>query len=299
MTKTALLCALTWMLTLPAGVTWADEETGEEAQAAFFAGLDLKEAGDCEGAVARFQLSLSRDPELHQARLLMAECYQQLGLDAEAVAELTLYLQATFPGQETERAAALMTECGGDPDAVVVPVDDAGEGEPDDGGVGGDGDEPSGAPPAGGWSAVRLETGLLFEHYTNRIGLAAVGPVFDLRVLPMRYLELGLGASVGFGGYEDHEGAVQVPQFAASAVASIPIRELRMSAGVVVPLVVSRYDDASRVDPGVLGEIGLRIAVPGTPLVVGALVRGGFQVVPVIGGGLRVGFQLGPMGGGR
>ena len=292
-----MLLLLAWVLT--ANVAWADEEVGTEAEAAFFAGLDLKQAGDCEGAVARFQLSLSRDPDLHQARLHMAECYHSLGLDPEAVAELTLYLGAEFPGRETERAQQLMVECGGDPGVAVAGCDgDAADGAADAGGEQGGGtvEPPS---PTSAWSPVRIETGAQVTHYANRIGLVAVAPLVDVRVLPWRYLELGVRASLGFGGYEEHDGAVRVPEFGVSVAASIPVGRVRIVAGALVPLAISRFDGSHRVDAGVLGEAGIRVAIGETPLVIGAQFGGGYLVTPVIGGGIRIGFQLGGKGGAR
>jgi len=288
-----MLLLLVCLLTVNAAS--ADETQGQEAEAAFFAGLDLKEAGDCEGAVARFQLSLSRDPDLHQARLHMAECYHSLGFDTEAVDELTRYLQADFPGRETERARQLLIECGGDPGALPTSAEDGGtrgDGGEDAGGTAG----PRAATP---WSPVRIETGAQLAHYANRVGLIAVGPLVDVRVLPWRFLELGVRAGLGFGAYEDHGGSVRVPEFGASAAASIPVGRVRIVAGVLVPMVVSRFDGTHRVDAGVVGEAGIRIALGETPLVIGAQVGGGYLVTPVIGGGIRVGVQLGGAGGAR
>lgn len=96
------------------------QQPGEQsAKQAFFAGLDLKEAGDLEGAVARFQIALSNEPSLHQARLHLAECYHLLGMDAEARAELTTYLGTDFPGAEVKKAQELMIACGGELDSVA------------------------------------------------------------------------------------------------------------------------------------------------------------------------------------
>jgi len=290
-----MLLLLTWVLT--ANVAWAGGEQGREAEAAFFAGLDLKEAGDCEGAVARFQLSLSRDESLHQARLHLAECYHHLGLDAEAVDELNAYLQSDFPGRETDRARQLLIECGGEPVAVLADdVEVVAEEIP--------GDDSGGAAidpraPEADWGVVRVETGARLAHYANRIGLVVAGPLVDVRVLPWRYLELGVRAAFGFGGYEGHEGAVRVPEFGVGVSASIPAGRVRIVAGAVVPLVVSRYDGAHRVDAGLFGEAGIRVAVGETPLVLGLQVGGGHLVTPVIGGGIRIGVQLGGAGGAR
>ena len=279
----------------------ADDLEGQDAQAAFFAGLDLKEAGDCEGAVARFQLALGRDPDLHQARLHMAECYHALGLDEEAITELVVYLGTPFPGMEDQRARDLLVACGGDPDSVVVGTqddsgqEDSGEGGEDHGGGGGDG-EP---PPAKTWTPLRLEVGACVQHYSNRIGLTAAGPVVGVRILPVRFVELGVDGAFGFGSYPEHDGTVRVPTVSFSLGASIPIQRVRVIAGVVIPLVMSRPDDSLRVDPGVMGEVGVRVALGNGRIVVGGQVGGGTLIKPTVGGGVTLGVQIGPLGGAR
>ncbi len=284
----------------------ADEAEGQDAQAAFFAGLDLKEAGDCEGAVARFQLALGRDPEMHQARLHMAECYHTLGLDEEAAGELIAYLSRSFPGMEEERAKELLVACGGDPDSVV-PVSDGDTGDGTDAGDGGteaggdDGaDVDTGGPGlAAAWTPVRAEVGARVQRYANTIGLLSAGPVVGMRVLPVRFVEIGVDGAFGLGGYPDHDGIVQVPTVSFSAGASIPVKRVRILAGVVVPVLISELDGALRVDPGVLGEVGVRVLLGQGRFVLGGQVGGGVVVSPTFGGGVSLGIQLGSLGGAR
>jgi hypothetical protein len=275
----------------------ADEAEGQDAQAAFFAGLDLKEAGDCEGAVARFQLALGRDPEMYQARLHMAECYHSLGLDEEAASELIAYLSRPFPGMEEERAKELLVACGGDPDSVV-PVSDGGTGAEagEDDGAGADTGDPE---LAAAWTPVRVEVGARVQRYSNSIGLLSAGPVVGVRILPVRFVEIGVAGAFGLGGYPDHDGIVQVPTVSFSAGASIPVKRVRILAGVVVPLLISELDGSLRVDPGVLGEVGVRVLLGQGRFVLGGQVGGGVVVSPTFGGGLSLGIQLGPLGGAR
>ncbi len=295
-------------LAVPAGAQGPDNPV-QEAEAAFFAGLDLREAGDCEGAIARFQLALASDPGLHQARFYMAECYHQLGMDDEAVAELTRYLAADFPGAEVEKARALMSTCGGDPDAVAR--DDGADGDDrtadgdaggtvtgDDDGAGGGGVDP--LPTGPGWARLRLEAGVQLAQFANRIDLVTGGPVVELRYRPIGILEVGVRGAFGMGGYPDQDGLVQVPSFGVGIWAGIPLGASHgslLTAGAVVPLLISRYGGEARVDPGVLGELGLRVAIRGTRLVIGGQLEGGYVVTPTIGGSIRVGIQLGPLGG--
>jgi hypothetical protein len=292
----ALLAALVAVT----GLAGADEAEGQDAQAAFFAGLDLKEVGDCEGAIARFQLALGRDPEMVQARLHMADCYHTLGLDEEAVTELIAYLSHPFPGIEQERAEGLLVACGGDPGVVVVvpPADipeEPAEGDPGEGSEGGIETPTSSAA----WTAARLEVGARAQRYANRIGLFAVGPVVGVRILPVRFVEIGVDGAFGLGGYSEHDGIVQVPTVSFSAGASIPVKRVRILAGVVIPLLISSLDGAHRVDPGVLGEVGVRVLLGDGRLVLGGHFGGGVAVSPTVGGGVSLGIQLGPLGGAR
>ena len=296
--RRAFLGALAAALMGTAALAAADEAEGQDAQAAFFAGLDLKEAGDCEGAIARFQLALGRDPQMAQARLYMAECYHTLGLDEEAVTELIAYLSHPFPGMEQARAEELLVDSGGDPASVVVtPTEEPTAGAADAG---------AGAEGAGGatatevtWSAMRLEVGARAQRYANRVGLFTAGPVVGVRILPVKFVEVGVDGAFGLGGYPDHDGIVQVPAVSFSAGASIPVKRVRILAGVVVPLLISELDGSKRVDPGVLGEVGVRVLLGEGRLVLGGHAGGGVVVSPTVGGGVSLGLQLGPLGGVR
>ncbi len=313
------LLALFWIIPAPAGAqdaeTAADGDGAsaaavEEANQVFFAGIDMMRAGDCEGAVARFQLALSRNPELIQARLYEAECYLQLDLRDECVRSVTAYLEDAFEGAETTRAQELYGECGGDPEAMPVP---------DDARVGGGGASgaattltaagdssvsaagaaravPSIPDPVATWSVAAVELGAVVEHIDNSAGLTVLGPLAGVRLLPARYLELGLRGRVGFGPYGAGGGSVTVPEVGVSAAASIPVGRTRLVIGAAVPLVFSGYGGRTYVDPGVLAEVGLRVAVRDTRLVVGGLLEGGYLVRPVVGASLRVGIQLGEVG---
>ena len=251
-----------------------------EGEAAFYAGLDLREAGDCEGAIARFELALARDPGLVQSHLYIAECCLSLGLEQRAVDEVRAYLEADVPGAETARARELLESAGVDPDTFLPP------------------DMPFVPPPSRVpervWTPVRLEFGGAVDHHANRIGLTAGGPSLDVRWLPLPFVELGVGGQLGIGAYPDHDGVVQVPRVRATVAASIGVGRVRILAGASVPVLLSRYAGEPRVDVGVVGEVGLRLALPGSRLVVGASVRGGWVVRPTVGGVVALGLQLGP-----
>ena len=263
---------------------------GDAARESFFAGIDLQQAGDRDGAVARFQLALSHDPDLHQARLYLAECYHDLGLDERARDELQRYLAHPFPGAEVERASELMEVCGGIPpsqvaDTTVADGAEAGSGDASPGGA----DEPR--PP---WRTVRLEFGPALSHYANVIGLVTAGPLVEVRWTPAFFLELGAGGRLGLGRYPERDGPLLVPEVGAGVCASIPIRRIRLTAGVHVPVVFSRLPGGARADAGVRGEVGLRWTPRGGPLVLALQLEGGYLVTPTVGGSLRIGLQLGP-----
>jgi len=282
MTTPRALAAILALL-LPLALATSAAAQPEAAQDAFFQGLDLAEAGDCAGAIPHFERSLALNPALHQARLYLAECLHTEARDEEARAQLETYLTTDFPGAETDRAKALYVEAGGDLDELFPPdVPDV----PD----------PPVTPDP--WTAVSVELALQVDHYANRIGLTGLGPSVAARFLPYRWVELSVRGGIGFGGYPEHDGTVHIPGFAVGAAFSAPVGPVRIVAGVQVPLLVSRYGDAPRADVGILGEAGVRVAVPGSRLVIGGRFGGGFVVAPTVGGGVQVGFQLGPMKGG-
>jgi len=296
-----------------------DANAAEQAQAAFFSGLDLQSAGDSEGAIARFQMALSHNPELHQARLYLADCFHQIGMDDQALAEVTQYLSVTFPGAETEKARKLFVEYGGDPAAIPNPAvggvtvltntGTADTGTTDTGttetGATNAGYIPSAngggkftpIPASADWSLVAVEVGLAGGHHANSVGLTVVGPAVGVRLLPWRYLEVGAGFRYGMGGYADHEGMVSLPSVGLDAAASIPLKRARLIFGVVVPVVISRYGDSSRMDAGFGGQAGVRGSVAGTRLVLGGVLEAGYLVRPFVSGSFRIGIQIGPLGG--
>ena len=262
--------------------------TKEAARAAFFEGLDLQQAGDLEGAVARFELALGDDPELHQARLYLAECFHGLGLDDRAREQLEIYVATDFPGADHARAAELMTEYGGDPDSVVPPTEHAGEGE------GGDDEPPVRRAAAGRWQVLSLGAGASVAHWANEIGLVAVGPTLELRWLPLTYLEIGLRGGIAFGPHPTGTSAVRVPEVAAEVAASIPLGKVRLLAGAGVPVTFSRLPRGPRADVGIRGVLGVRVGLGTTPLYAAVVAEGGYLVAPTVGGSLRLGVQLGP-----
>lgn len=288
--------------------TAQDEGTpAEQAQAAFFSGLDLQSAGDAEGAIARFQLALSHNPELHQARLYLADCFHQIGMDDKALDEVTSYLAVTFPGAETERAQKLFVDYGGDPNTIPGPTV-SGEtvldtGANTDGNHAASGGTTVIRPPVvtdpADWSALAVEAGLSGGHHANSVGLTVVGPAVGVRVLPWRFIEVGATFRYGLGGYPDSAGLVTLPGVELDVAASIPVKRARIVLGVVIPTVISKLNDGSRVDAGIGGQAGVRVSVPGTRLVLGGVVEGGYLVQPFLAGSFRVGIQLGDMEGSR
>jgi len=243
-----------------------------DAQAACFEGLDLQQAGDHEGAIARFILALSYDPSLYQAHLLLAESYLQLDMREEALGELTAYLEADFPEADTERAQALFLAAGGDPD--TVPRHES--------------------PPPGHWTVATVEAGAMVEHHDNQIGLTVAGPTLGARFLPWRHLELSVRARLGVGPWPDHEGTIRVPSVTAGVAASFPMGRVRLNAGIGVPVVFSHNNGQTRADGGIMGEVGVRVSAGGR-LVLDGRFSAGYLVRPVVGGGVGVGVQIGPM----
>jgi hypothetical protein len=279
------------------------EPSAQDPRALFFEGLDLKEIGDYEGAIARFQLALSGDASLAQAMLHVGECFFELAMYEEAIAESERYLEAGFEMAEVNRATELIIRCrwalnnqpeGGD--EPVEPTDEgAGEVAPVDDGTVDATDTTVVDPPAqpAGWSVIALETGAVVEHFANTAGLTTVGPLIGVRVLPLRHLEVTARAQLGLGGFG--EGTVRVPGFGVGVGGSVPIGRVRISFGGQLPMVLSGYGGESRIDVGIGGEFGVRVAVGDGRLVLGAQLGGGYLVRPFFGGGVRVGVQLGEL----
>jgi hypothetical protein len=276
--------AMLLLLALPGGRALAQPAEAGSARDAFFEGIDLQQAGDCEGAVARFELALAADPELHQARLYLAECLHTLGVDGAAVEQLTLYLAHPFPGADPARAGALMLECGGEPPLAAG----TGEAEPEPG----DGTQVPAVDDR--WRAIRLEVGPAISHFANEVGLIAVGPQLELRWLAWRYLEIGARGGLSFGPHPAGQAPIQVPELAAGVAGSIPLGPFRLTAGAHVPLVFSQLAAGWRVDAGVRGELGLRWTPGDGHIVLAAQFEGGHLVTPCVGGSVRIGVQLGP-----
>ena len=313
-----VLLAFTWVAILAPAAS-AQEAGVDEADPTtlFFEGLDMVEAGDCTGAIARFEMAVARDPELHQARLYTAECFETLGLHDRALEEAEAYLSAQFPGAQVDRARGLVdrlrerrstgtesepesepvcrtTESESEPMCRTTETETGTETEPMGGTAVVESSIPSGDGAGRGvWAGVRIEGGASMLHVANAVPLTAGGPLVELRVLPWRYLEIGARAGVAFGAYPGEEGAILVPELALSAGASIPVGRMRIVAGVSVPLVLSRYGGSAGVVAGVRGEGGVRFAPPGSRLVLGAQIEGGYLARPTVGGSIRVGVQLG------
>ena len=98
------------LVSSPAGAQ-LEEPSEKDPRTLFFEALDLKEAGDWEGAIARFQLAYSGDPSLVQSVLHVAECFYELHMPEEALAQAEAYLEAGFEMAEVNRARELILRC--------------------------------------------------------------------------------------------------------------------------------------------------------------------------------------------
>ncbi len=298
----AIVCAASLA---PAAYAQEDPSSGQDPTSLFFEGLDLVEGGDCAGAIARFQMAIEKDPDLHQARLYSAECYEDLGFHRQALDEAEAYLGAQFPGAQVDRARdlaerlrSLVEESGS---ATATATETATETATDivsetvtESVLEAESVVAKGNPPRPRlWAIVRLEGGASVAHVANEVPLTAGGPLVAVRVLPWQYLEIGARVGVAFAGYPGESGTILVPELAPVVSASIPVGRVRIVAGISVPLVLSRYGGASGVVAGVRGEAGLRFVPPGSRLVLGAQVEGGVVARPAIGGSIRFGVMIG------
>ncbi len=287
--RSPALCALTLLgaLVIPlAAPASTDEEPALNLQDEYFSAVDLKDDGDCVGAIALFRFVLSQDPSYHQARLHLADCLHQLGRDDEALEELGLYVAADFPGAEIGKARVLVAACGGDPDAIA-PSEAEGD-EPVE--------VPSVAPPPPGfaWTPLGLEAGCQAEHAGGDRGTALGGPLIGARFLPWRYVEAVVHASLGFDLFRDRERSEVTAAVGVGALASIPVGTGRVTVGVVGRVGGNALPGESAVTGGAVGEVGLRLGIPASRVVIGVALHGGYVGHPVMGGGLRVGLQVGP-----
>jgi len=335
MLQTVVRLVLTASILLAHAAAVAQETPEPDGQALFFEGLDLRDAGDWEGAIARFQLAISQDPSLHQARLHLAECFFELGMYDEAIREAQRYLDADFEMAETRRARDLIGLCRFEasqapvetvaetttsqpaeplPEELAlveeepVPVEEEPVPVEEEPVLAEEEPVPVEEEPTRievalpvprardtGWAAVTVETGAAVGHFANSAGLTTVGPLLAGRFLPLRYLELTVQGRLGFGPYTEQGGTVRVPDLGVGAAASIPIRKVRIVAGAVIPLVFSGYGGETHADAGVLGIVGVRVCETGSRLVIGGQVEAGYLVSPYVGGSFRIGFQIGPL----
>ena len=298
----------------------AQEPAEPDGKALFFEGLDLRDAGDCEGAIARFQLAVSRDPTLYQARLHLAECFFELAMYDEAVQEAQRYLDADFDMAEVRQAHDLIALCRFEASQAPVEVvaettepEEATPEEPVPGEPAPEEPQPEEPQPeeeepvrialalpvpqvtGTGWASVTVETGATVGHFANTAGLTVVGPVFAGRFLPWRHLELTVQGRLGFGPYTEQGGTVRVPDVGVGAAASVPVGKVRIVAGAVLPVVFSGFGGEIHADAGVLGVVGVRVCEEGSRLVLGGQVEGGYLVSPYVGGSFRIGVQIGPL----
>ena len=290
------------------------EPAEQDPRELFFDALDLKDAGDWEGAIARFQLAMSGDPSMVQCLIHVAECFYELDMNEEAIVQAEIYLKSGFEMAEVNRAQDLIIRCRWE---LNNKPDDAEPGSAAHDNVSATGDVPVEAPieqPPGdmqppdvssevgpqparpsavGWAPVSIETGGAVEHFANTAGLTTGGPLVAVRILPWHYLELSVRAPLGLGGYQ--EGTVRVPAFGISVGGSIPFGRVRVGFGGQIPMVLSGYGGETRIDVGTAGEVGIRVALGDGRLTLGAQFGGGYLVRPFVGGSIRVGVQLGEL----
>jgi hypothetical protein len=301
MTRILTIAAITLLLSLPRPALAqqvqpqsAESPPEEQAQAVFFEGLDLQEQGSFADAAARFELAVQLDPNLHQARLYLAESYYMLGRKDEAVPQIMAYLESDFPTKQIDRSRELLVACGVD----ELTADEAAAAA-------------AATPPVpdttttavtttttskrGPWTLATIEVGPQVTYHANEIDLVALGPVIAGRFLIQRYIELSFQFQMGFGRYPDHDGVIWVPNLAPGAAVSLPFGYNRLSFGAMIPVVYSRRGDEAGFNAGIAGTVSFRGAIPGSRLVFGGQFEAGHVVRPMIGGSLRVGIQLGPM----
>ena len=247
---------------------------GDDADSAYFRAIDLWEQGDIVGAVTGFQSVLALDPTLHQARLRLAECYHEMGMDADALRELRTYVDADLPGAEIGRAQMLILACGGDPGDSAADI-------------------PAKIPVAAGWSKMALDASLHVSRITGHPGLTATGPMLEVRWLPWRYLSVGARCWLGFGSAPAVEGPDRLLTPGLTAAATIPLGTARLAIGAVVPLLWNAGSGSTAPVLGILATAQAGLAVPGSRLLLAIHVEAGQLGMPVLGGGIGLGIQIG------
>ncbi len=254
-----------------------------DADSAYFRAIDLWEQGDIVGAVTGFQAVLALDPTLHQARLRLAECYHEMGMDADALRELKTYVEADIPGAEMGRAQMLILACGGDPGELL----------PEDAAVQADTEPVAGVAPASAWTAMNLDLGLHLGRFTGHPGLTAVGPMLEVRWLPWRYLALGARCWLGIGSAPATEGPDQLVTPGLTAAATFPLGTARLDIGAVLPLLWNAGSGSTAPVIGILATAHARMPIPGSRLLLAIHVEAGQLGTPTVGGGIGLGLQIG------
>jgi len=273
---------------------WAADE---DPVLLFREGMEAYRAGRCEEATTKLESALAVDPDLHSARLPLAECYYKIGIIPGAINHLKVYITELEPGPERARAEERLRYFQKELAAMagVAPPDEPDEGSADGGGAaeGGDGGA-TGPSQADAGTHVMIDVSGGGSHvatvYQPTFGVVAGG----LRIYPFRYLGIGLTGGIGLGGGPGATGLVRLPEARVTVGFVFPVRPALILMGAELLLVGSRLHDRHVVDPGVVFVGEIRGPLGSSPLYLGGAVQVGYLLAPTVGGRLVLGVRLGP-----
>ena len=249
--------------------------------------------GNYTEAVDLLETALSVDPNLRDVRVPLARCYHELGQTEGAITHLQVFLASSPPGSEYDEAEALLTEYSAILQATAATT------TPKTGGP---------APQVSGYSVVSVAKTrppgpapgwLLLSQFSLGAGHVATTfkPTFTeihlgARLLPVRFLFVGIDGGVALGGGPGIDGSIRIPQMRISAGAVPLANRVLLAVGGEMILLGSQQDGKSVVDVGGAVTADLRGPVGTTPLFLGGGVSVGYAVAPYVAGRLVIGVRI-------
>ncbi len=295
---------------------WAADE---DPVVLFREGMAAYRSGRCEEATAKLESALALDPDLHSARLPLAECYYAIGLIPGAINHLKVYITEFEPGVERERAQSQLNKYQSDLAAMAGLIESVDVSEVDL-----DADDPDGYEygryedqeghadaQEGGARSIRALEGaskdaggaprrpLLFvdaqlgaSHFVTSFAPTLGDLDLGVRLLPTRFLAVGLSGRIGLGGAEAIDGLLTLPQVHLVVGPVIAPAAAQLLLGADAFLIGSRVEERDVVDPGIAFTAELRGPLGDTPLYLGGALSVGYGVGPYVSGRMVIGICL-------
>jgi len=290
------------LLAAPSTARGADEDP----VALFREGMSAYRAGRWEEATTKLESALAVDPDLHSARLPLAECYYKIGIIPGAINHLKVYITELEPGEEQDRARRQlqkyqsdMAEMVGLIESVDISEVDLTEEAPDGYEFGRDEGKGDRGVDGGGRPLLLVDAQFGVSHFGTSFQPTLGDLAIGVRLYPARFLAVGLSAHLGLGGAEAIEGLLTLPQLHLVVGPVILTRPALLMLGADAFLIGSRVEERDVVDPGIAFTAELRGPLGDSPLYVGGGLAVGYAVGPYVAGHAVIGICLARAAGAR